>query len=52
MRSQLATERTDIRIHTDELSPVRLPLALVASLIQLYAGTPGNRVRLFVVCSS
>ena len=32
---------TEHRIHTNELSPVRLPLALVASLIKL----------LFAVCS-
>ena len=33
-----------------ELSPVRLPLALVASLIKLHTGTPEN-LGLFAVCS-
>ena len=35
----------------NELLPVRLLLALVASLIQFYAGTPGNHVGLFAVFS-
>jgi hypothetical protein len=34
----------------DELSPVRLPLALVASLIKLHIGTPED-VGLLAVCS-
>jgi hypothetical protein len=41
---------TERQVSTEELSPVRLPLALVASLIKFHIGTP-ERVGHFTVCS-